>query len=99
MLDSARGVNGIRRLVVRIDQRAIASARNAAGIAGSHAWTGKRSVEGLKCGDPSILRKIVEEQTESRAHNGAARLPERIGDAEPWRELLAVIVRRADRQR
>ena len=84
MLHAGAGVQGIGRLVMRIDESsraAVGRAGKTAGIAGMDAGSGRR-IHGLKRGHPAVLRQIVVEEAEAGANHGVAGLSGSIGDAQ-----------------
>src|SRR5260370_5224347 len=84
VLNAGGGMQRVRRVVIRIDQRG-----RAAGV---------QEVEVVHCGegpDPAVLREVVKIQTDATPQNRVAGLAEAVGDAEARREGFAVIVRDA----
>src|SRR5437764_4434472 len=73
----------VRGLVIRIDQRC------------RRIWS---SIHGLKRRGPSVLRQIVVKQPESRADYSAPAVARRICNTESCTELLAIIMRCAQRK-
>ena len=82
VLDSDGGVHRIRRVIVRIDQRARCATSYNIGV-----------VDGLQCIDPPVLCEIVIVQAEPAADHGVAGVSECVGQADTRREGLAEIVR------
>ena len=83
VLNSAGRVEGVRSFVIWIDQ-----SRGRI----------RSSVYRLKCGGPAVLSEIVVEQAETRAQHGFSAVAGGICNSQTRCELLAVIVRRAQRK-
>src|SRR6267378_2626762 len=82
VLNAGSGMQRVRSVVMRIDQR---------GRAGS--ILDVEIVDGVEGLDPAVLRKVVEIQTNAAAQNRVAGGAEAISDAEARREGFAVVVR------
>ena len=78
VLDSSRDMDGVRRLIVGIDE-----GRGRGGI----------SVQRPKCSGPPVLREIVVIEAKAGANHGLLTVARRVGDSESRRNLLAVIMR------
>src|SRR5690348_3880169 len=94
IFNAGGGVKGVRSFVTGIDERAPAASGNAARIARIDAHA-RRRVHSLERGDPAVLREVVVEEADTRAHDGAILAIERIGNAEARRDGGAIIMRRA----
>ena len=84
VLDSDAGVNGVRSLVIGIDDvadSACGGAGDAAGIAGIDAYAGSR-IHRLQSSHPAVLREIVVVETEAGANHRGSGLSRRIGNAD-----------------
>src|ERR1700687_2264368 len=111
VLNAARNVDGVRRLVARADEvtdasgsaneAAVADERVVVLCAGEAARSCGcvRAIDRLKCSGPSALRQIVVEHAEAGANHRLLATTGRVDDSESRRDLLAVIVWRAWHQR
>src|SRR5581483_1512892 len=94
VLHTGGGVQGVRSLVVRVNDVTDPSGCGA----GDATWITncgtrrRRSVHGLKGGDPSILRKVIEVEAEARTKHSAAAATGRIGDSQARAESFSIVV-------
>ena len=84
MLHASGGVQCVRRVVIRVNQRW----RRGAVLQASR-------VNGLKCIHPAVLRQVVEINANARANNGFSGRTQRLCDPQSWRKLFTVVVRDA----
>jgi hypothetical protein len=86
VLDAGGGMQGIRRDVVRVDDRRLGDAATGGDIG---------IVDGLERSGPAVLGEIVVIHAEAAAEDGLGGFAERIDNTEPRSQGLPVIVRRA----
>src|SRR5579871_151740 len=110
MLHTAGGVNGIRRLVLAIDEIAGApgrfsgnAAKAARGIdarsaaAGKGARSSERLIHALESRGPAVLCQVVVIQAKTGTKHRFSAISGSVSETDAWSKLLAVIVRDAYR--
>ena len=99
VFDGGAGLKRVRRVVVRIDEGALAAvcaARETCWICEIIDCARRdRLVDCRECVDPAILREVIVIKTDAGTENGVWRRARSVCDAETRREGFAVVMRNA----